>query len=176
MKDSTRKALTGITLGLLLCTGCAMDSPDGQEPNNPVERSPQMPTRLFAPNQVNIIPLTRFVKSKKPAELDYIRVYAELLDDYQSQIKSPGTFRFELYNRALRSVDPMGTRIEIWKDIALTDLKQNDRYWREFLRTYEFRLNLQHVLQGHFILQVTFSTLEGKRLTSHKTIFLGTNP
>ena len=176
MKNSTHKALTGITLGVILCTGCAMDSPGSQEPSHPVGRTQQMPTRLFAPNRVNIIPLTRFVKSKKPAELDYIRVYAELLDDYQSQIKSPGTFRFELYNRALRSVDPMGTRIEIWKDIALNDLKQNNRYWREFLRTYEFRLDLQHVLQGHFILQVTFSTPEGKRLTSHKTIHLGTMP
>ena len=176
MKNSTHKALAGIIFGLILCTGCAMDSPGTQEPNHPVGRTLQMPTRLFAPNKVNIIPLTRFVKSKKPAELDYIRVYAELLDDYQSQIKSPGTFRFELYNRALRSVDPMGTRIEIWKDIALNDLKQNNRYWREFLRTYEFRLDLQHVLQGHFILQVTFSTPEGKRLTSHKTIHLGTMP
>jgi hypothetical protein len=176
MTNATHKALAGITLGLLLCAGCAMDNQKGQEPNDPVGRTPKIPTRLFAPNKVSIIPLTRFVKSKKPAELDYIRVYAELLDDYQSQIKSPGTFRFELYNRALRSVDPMGTRIEIWKDIALIDLKQNNRYWREFLRTYEFRLDLPHILQGHFILQVTFSTPEGKRLTSHKTIYLGTRP
>ncbi|MCP4453526.1 MAG: hypothetical protein GY809_18860 [Planctomycetes bacterium] len=173
----TRKALAaGITLGLLLWSGCTLDGPGSHEPNAPVVRTIKIPTRVFAPNRVNIIPLTRFVQSKKPAELDYIRVYAELLDDYQSQIKSPGTFRFELYNRALRSVDPLGTRIEIWKDIALTDLKQNNRYWREFLRTYEFRLDLPHILQGHFILQVTFSTPEGKRLTSHKTIYLGTRP
>lgn len=151
-----------------------MDGPSGPEPNNPVAETHHTPGGIFVPNQVNIIPLTQFVKSKKPAELDYIRVYVELLDDYQSQIKSPGTFRFELYNRALRSVEPMGKRIEIWKDIELNNLTQNNRFWREFLRTYEFRLDLQHILQGHFILQVTFSTPDGKRLTSDKVIYLGT--
>jgi len=163
-----------MTLGLLLCTGCAMDGPGSREPNDPVGRKLQIPTQLFTPNQVNIIPLTQFVKSKKPAELDYIRVYVELLDDYQSQIKSPGTFRFELYNRALRSVDHLGKRVEIWKDITLTDLAQNNGHWRQFMLAYEFRLDLRHILQGHFILQVTFSTPEGKRLTSDKVIYLGT--
>ena len=153
-----------------------MDGQSSHEPNDPVPPTNQVSTRLFAPNQVNIIPLTRFVKSKKPAELDYIRVYVELLDEYQSQIKSPGTFRFELYNRDLYSVDPMGKRIDSWPDITLTNLNQNTRFWREFLRTYEFRLTLKHILQGQFILQVTFSTPEGKRLTSHKMIYLGTEP
>jgi hypothetical protein len=162
-----------MTLGLLLCTGCAMDGPGGQEPNDPTPQAHQMPTRLFVPDQVNIIPLTQFVKSKKPAELDYIRVYVELLDEYKSQIKSPGKFRFELYNLALRSVEPKGKRIDMW-DKTLTNLKQNNRYWREFLRTYEFRLELQHILQGYFILEVTFITPEGRRLMTHKQIYLGT--
>lgn len=175
MKNSTHKALAGITLGLLLCTGCAMDGQSSHEPNDPVGLTQQIPTRLFAPDQVNIIPLTRFVKSKKPAELDYIRVYVELLDEYKSQIKSPGTFRFELYNLALRSVEPMGKRIDMW-DKTLTNLEQNNDYWQEFLRTYEFRLKLKHILQGYFILEVTFRTPEGRRLTTHEQIYLGTKP
>ncbi len=151
-----------------------MDGHHTNDPNDdPVPTTTQPRGQLFSPNQVSIIPLTRFVKSEKPAELDFIRVYVELQDDFHSQIKSPGTFRFELYNRALRSVDPMGKRIEIWKDITLTNLNENNRYWREFLRTYEFRLDLQRILQGHFILQATFTTPEGKRLTSYKTIHLG---
>lgn len=152
-----------------------MDGPGGREPNDPAPEARQMPTLLFVPTKVNIIPLTQFVKSKKPAELDYIRVYVELLDEYQSQVKAPGTFRFELYNRALRSVEPMGKRIDMWEK-TLTDLRRNNRYWREFLRTYEFRLELQHILQGYFILEVTFFTPEGKRLTSYKTIHLGAKP
>ena len=106
----------------------------------------------------------------------FIHVYVELLDDFQSQIKSPGTFRFELYNKALRSVNPLGKHIETWADINLTNLDDNNEKWQEFLRTYEFRLDLQHILQNHFILQVTFTTPEGKRLTSHETIYLGTKP
>jgi hypothetical protein len=177
MKNPTRNALIGIALGLLFCTGCAMDGHPANDPNNePGPTTTQLPGQLFSPNKVSIIPLTQFVKSEKPAELDFIRVYVELLDDFHSQIKSPGTFRFELYNRALRSVDPLGKRIEIWKDITLTNLNENNRFWREFLRTYEFRLDLPHILQGHFILQVTFTTPEGKRLTSNKTIYLGTKP
>ncbi len=176
MKNRTRNALTGMALGLLFCTGCAMDGHGINDPNDdPVPATTQLPGQLFSPNRVSIIPLTKFVKSEKPAELDFIRVYAELQDDYQSQIKSPGTFRFELHNRALRSVDPTGKRIDIW-EIELIDLKENNRYWREFLRTYEFKLKLRHILQGHFILQVTFTTPEGKRLTSYKTIHLGTKP
>jgi len=153
-----------------------MDGLNTNDPNTPVARTSQFATQRFAPNRVNIIPLTHFVKSQKSAELDFIRVYVELLDDFQSQIKSPGTFRFELYNRALRSVEPLGKRIEIWPDITLTNLNQNNQYWQEFLRAYEFRLDLQHILQNHFILQITFTTPEGKRLTSHKTIYLGTKP
>jgi len=110
-----------------------MDGHHTNDPNDdPVPTTTQPRGQLFSPNQVSIIPLTRFVKSEKPAELDFIRVYVELQDDFHSQIKSPGTFRFELYNRALRSVDPMGKRIEIWKDITLTNLNENNRYWREF--------------------------------------------
>ena len=153
-----------------------MDGLNTSDPNTPVARTSQFATQRFAPNRVNIIPLTHFVKSQESAELDFIRVYVELLDDFQSQIKSPGTFRFELYNRALRSVEPLGKRIEIWPDITLTNLNQNNQYWQEFLRAYEFRLDLQHILQNHFILQITFTTPEGKRLTSHKTIYLGTKP
>jgi hypothetical protein len=175
MENSTHKALTGVTLGLLLWIGCAMDGPGSEKPSDPVDQTRRLPTPLFAPNEVHIIPLTRFVESKKPAELDHIRVYTELLDEYQSQIKSPGIFRFELHNRALRSVNPTGKRIDIW-EISLTDLEDNNQCWREFLRAYEFRLKLRHILQGQFILQVTFSTPEGKRLRSRKTIYLGTKP
>ncbi|MCF7973497.1 MAG: hypothetical protein K9N55_06755 [Phycisphaerae bacterium] len=174
MKNVLRNAMTGMTLGLLFWTGCAMDGRSSKDPNEPVPQANQGPTRIFTPNQVNIIPLTHYVNATKPAELDYIRVYVELLDDYQSQVKAPGIFRFELYNRALRSVEPMGKRIDIWRDIQLNNPGENNEYWREYLRTYEFRLPLQHILEGHFILQCTFTTPQGKRLTSHKTVYLGT--
>ena len=133
MKILIRNHLSAWLLGLLLYSGCAMDGHSESDPNGPMTQTSQIPTQTFAPNRVNIIPLTHFVKSEKAAELDFIRVYVELLDDFQSRIKSPGTFRFELYNRALRSVDPLGERIEIWKDIKLTNLDQNNDYWQEFL-------------------------------------------
>jgi hypothetical protein len=174
MKNGIHKAVTGMVLGWLLWTGCALDGQPENDPNGPVEQKNQGLTKLFTPNQVNIIPLTQFVNATKPAELDFIRVYVELLDDYQSQVKALGIFRFELYNKATRSIEPMGKRIEIWRDIPLNNPNQNNQYWREYLRTYEFRLPLQHILQGHFILQCTFTTPEGKRLTSHKSIYLGT--
>lgn len=165
--------VTWMLLGLCLC-GCTMNGHGTNDPNL-VNDDPayQLPTPIFSPNQVNILPLTQFVKSEKSAELDYVRVYVELLDDFQSPIKAPGIFRFELSERALRTVNPIGKNIQMWPDIDLTKLDNNNKYWRDFLRTYEFRLDLQHILQGHFILEVTFFTPEGKRLKSHKTISLG---
>lgn len=150
-----------------------MDGPGTGDPNDPTQQTRETPTQFFAPNRVNIIPLTTFVKSKNSAELDYIRVYVELLDDYSSQTKSTGVFQFELSNKALRSVNRIGRRIEMW-DKDVTKLEENNKYWREFLRAYEFRLEMRHILQGYFILEVTFFTPDGKRITSHKDIYLGT--
>ena len=121
----------------------------------------------FAPAKVNIMPLTEFI-SPGDARQANINLYVSLLDSFGSQIKSPCVFRFELYQKVQRSSEPKGRRVIIWPDIDLTDLVENDEYWRDFLRAYEFNLPFEFRLgqtNQSYILQVTSLCPTGRRLS-----------
>ncbi|GAH39754.1 unnamed protein product, partial [marine sediment metagenome] len=51
----------------------------------------------YVPAQIDIIPLTEFVCVGSAQDASKIRIYVSLLDSFDCQIKTPGTFRFELY-------------------------------------------------------------------------------
>ena len=70
-------------------------------------------------------------------------MYAALRDSFGSCLKAPGVFRFELYEYVQYSSEPKGKRIIIWPDIDLTDAAENNEYWNDFLRAYEFSLDLE---------------------------------
>ncbi len=121
----------------------------------------------FAPAKINIMPLTEFI-SPGDARQANINLYVSLLDSFGSQIKSPCVFRFELYQKVQRSSEPKGRRVIIWPDIDLTDLVENDEYWRDFLRAYEFNLPFEFRLgrtNQSYILQVTSLCPTGRRLS-----------
>lgn len=118
----------------------------------------------FAPAKINIIPLTEFI-SPGDARQANINLYVSLLDSFGSQIKSPCVFRFELYQKVQRSSEPKGRRVIIWPDIDLTDLVENDEYWRDFLRAYEFNLPFESATKQSYILQVTSLCPTGRRLS-----------
>ena len=121
----------------------------------------------FAPAKINIMPLTEFI-SPGDARQANINLYVSLLDSFGSQIKSPCVFRFELYQKVQRSSEPKGRRVIIWPDIDLTDLVENDEYWRDFLRAYEFNLPFELRLgrtNQSYILQVTSLCPTGRRLS-----------
>jgi hypothetical protein len=118
----------------------------------------------FAPDKINIMPLTEFINTDNVRQIS-IKPYVSLLDSFGSQIKSPGIFRFELYQRALRSAEPKGKRVVIWQDIDLTDPAVNHEYWRDFLRAYEFDLPFELDVNQSYILQVTCQCPNGRRLS-----------
>jgi len=93
-----------------------------------------------------------------------IKPYVSLLDSFGSQVKSPGIFRFELYQRVLRSAEPKGRRVVIWPDIDLTDPAANNEYWRDFLRAYEFDLPFEPDASQSYILQVTCLCPNSRRI------------
>jgi hypothetical protein len=119
----------------------------------------------YAPVKIDIMPLTDFVKLSKADQTPAIDVYVSLLDSFGSQCKSPGTFRFEMYEYVQLSSEPMGKRIVIWPDIDLTDVVENNKYWRDFLRCYKFNLPFEQAGNQSYILQVTFLSPTGKRLS-----------
>ena len=118
----------------------------------------------FAPDKISIIPLTEFINTDNVRQIS-IKPYVSLLDSFGSQIKSPGIFRFELYQRALRSAEPKGKRAVIWQDIDLTEPALNHEYWRDFLRAYEFDLPFELDVNQSYILQVTCLCPNGRRLS-----------
>jgi hypothetical protein len=118
----------------------------------------------FAPEKVYIMPLTEFVNTDNIRRIS-VKPYVCLLDSFGSQVKSPCVFRFELYQRALRSAEPKGKRVDIWKDIDLTELAVNNEYWRDFLRAYEFDLPFEHDINQSYILQVTCMCPNDRRLS-----------
>lgn len=144
----------------------------------PVDVEPTMPTETggsfnglsvyapFNPVRIDIMPLTKFVSVGGTEEPSKIRVYVSLLDSYGCQAKSPGVFRFELYERVLRSGEPKGQRIIIWPDVDLTGWNENNKYWRDFLRVYKFELDFEPAGNRNYIMQATCLCPNGKRLSA----------
>jgi hypothetical protein len=123
----------------------------------------------YAPVKIDIMPLTEFSSLVDTQRLK-LNLYVSLLDQFGSQVKSPGIFRFELYEYIQRSAEPKGKRAIIWPDIDLTDPAKNNDYWRDFLRTYVFSLPCEQAISQDYILQVTYLCPNGKRLSSEFTL------
>ncbi|MHC4620101.1 MAG: hypothetical protein ACYTEQ_20330 [Planctomycetota bacterium] len=119
----------------------------------------------YSAAKVDIIPLTEVVSPGTPDVTAEIKAYVSVLDSFGCQMKSPGVFRFELYDYGRRSPEPMGRRVGIWPDVDLTEVSTNNDYWRDYLRAYEFRLPFELQTNRTYLLQVTCLCPTGKRLT-----------
>ena len=148
-------------LALSLGGGC------GPSPSTRKNKSTIPPpfTLGFGPAKIVVMPLTELVSMPETKSKQEIRTYVQLLDDFGSPIKAPGVIRFELYERVARSAEPHGKRLAIWPDFDLTVAGQNNAYWLDFIRAYEFRLDVEPYDGGTTILEATFIPPEGRRLT-----------
>jgi hypothetical protein len=120
----------------------------------------------YNPVKIDILPLTEFVYSTDVKKEEKLKVYVALSDSFDCQVKFPCIFRFELYEYVQRSACPKGKRITIWPDIDLTVPAENNALWRDFLRAYEFSLDLEHQAGQSFILQTTCICPNGRRLSA----------
>jgi hypothetical protein len=124
----------------------------------------------YTPVKIDIMPLTEFIGVGEAEEAPKINVYVSLLDSFGCQEKSPGVFRFELYEHVVRSADEKGRRIIIWLDIDLTDVVENNNHWRDFLRAYEFNLDFEPQSNRSYVLQATCMCPSGRRLSAEFTL------
>ena len=147
---------------LLVEAGC---EPAAVELPAPTGSSSNLPS-AYAPAKVDILPLTEFVTASDALDASKLKVYVSLLDPFGCQVKSPGVFRFELFEYVQRSAEPKGRRIIIWPDIDLTECSENNNHWRDFLRAYEFDLDFGPQRNQTHILQVTCLCPSGKRLSA----------
>jgi len=150
-------------VSLLVYTGCEPLQVDTKSPAQN-KASYTGDCKSYAPAKIDIMPLTEFTLTAKGTSK--LTVYLSLLDTFNCQMKSPGVFRFELYERVVRSAEPKGRRIILWPDIDLTNADRNNHYWRDFLRAYEFDLDCDPQITQSCILQATFLSPDGRRLSA----------
>jgi len=174
--------VTALLLLMLLCSGCGqsqMDVPTvdqpprqemrqagGSEAAKPFESPPPVVPTGFAPAKIYILPLTELPSSTPSSQAVALTAYIGLLDAFGCQVKAPGVLRFELYQYVPRSAAPKGQRLAIWPDIDLTHPATNNRYWRDFLRAYEFKLDAPAGLNETYVLEATCMCPDGRRLTA----------
>ena len=120
----------------------------------------------YAPVKIEIVPLTEIFYADNAQEKSKIVAYVSLFDSFGSQVKMPGVFRFELYERETRSAEPKGRRIVFWPDTDLSEAAENNRFWRDFLRAYEFIFTFKSQVNQCYILQATYLSPNGKRLSA----------
>ncbi len=145
---------------LALSCGC-----EPEMVSNPFESATNI-IKQYAPKRIHIIGLTEIVSETDSRRWPKIRTYVDLLDKYDSRVKSPATFRFGLYEFVPRTSRPKGTRILAWDDFKLTNPAKNNSHWRDHLRAYQFELYLDfEPADGkEFVLEVMCTTPNGKRL------------
>ncbi len=154
-------------LGFVLVeTGCEQASTPAEPTPNPADGSDALVYARYAPVKIDIMPLTELTGPSDPQEDALLNVYVSLLDVFGSQIKSPGVFRFELYEYVQRSAEPKGKRAVIWPDIDLTNAAKNNEHWRDFLRAYQFNLPCELQKKQDHILEVTCRCPNGRRLSA----------
>jgi hypothetical protein len=183
---NSRSVICYSLLCLLLLAGCAGPQATGPAPavqvggnadQQPVAaedaasdpqsavRNPQLLTG-YAPARISILPLTELAGPGDGDQPAAFSVYLSLLDAFGCQIKAPGVVRFEVYQYVPRSAEPKGQRVNIWPDVDLTPPAQNSKYWRDYLRAYEFTLNAPTGPAETYVLEATFFCPDGRRLST----------
>ena len=75
-----------------------------QEPQEEAERIP-----YYEPTKIKIAPLTEFAPGQYEDSLR-LKVYIDVLDGFDSRMKTPAVFRFEAYEYQPRSGEEKGKR------------------------------------------------------------------
>jgi hypothetical protein len=148
----------------LLCGGCGPGPAEG--PFAKAAPPPSQPYAGYSPARIVITPWTEIKGQAREDGTRRIRVFVRLVDAFGSDIKSPGVFRFELYERLAKSAEPRGKRLMIWPDFDLTAAEQNNSHWQDYVRSYEFSLDFDPSDAGPYVLEATFIPAEGRRLTN----------
>jgi hypothetical protein len=157
---------TSLLLLLLITAAGCWSLQKSKRTNNNQDQLDCNKMACFLPIKVHILPITKVQTNADSNNSTFIHVYLELLDVFNSQMKTPGNLRFELYEKTLRSAKSKGKRIKRWPDFDLRDPSVNNKYWQNFLHAYEFTLKIKPDTDKNYILQVTFLSPAGRRLVS----------
>lgn len=156
---------TLLILSLCIWSGCELtERGDELSPKGGKNNKELSVYASYGAAKIDILPLTEFVGDNAENGLA-LKVYVSLQDWFGCDVKAPGVFRFELYEHVVRSSQAKGRRVLIWPDMDLADPVENNRYWNDFLRAYEFDLDFELPGGQGYILQVTCMCPNGKRIS-----------
>ena len=158
---------------VIAAAGCETPANSAANGSSPRFRKDTNPVAcVFTPERIRMIGLTEIVPDAYLGDEAVLSVYVDIFDVWDSHIKAPATFRFELYEFVPRSSESRGKRLKHWPDIDLTDPAENNRYWRDYLRTYNFNLQMDFRPNPGttYILEATCTTTQGKRLSNKRQI------
>jgi len=166
MKNLTLVSVSSVfSMVLLPLAGCEAERPAPSPPvRNPVAEVEQF--QEYYPTRAAFLPLTEITPADQPGKTDTIVAYITLADSAASAVKAPATFRFEIFQFKPLSLDPRGKRLYIWDDINLTAFNDNNRYWRDYLRAYEFTLAYDCDAATKYVLEATCLHPSGTRLVA----------
>ena len=176
-RDRILKAANFVVIAAVIAitaAGCEIpDNPADSNTSPPRWRQDTIPVAcVFTPERIRIIGLTEIIPDAGLGDEAVLSVYVDIFDAYDSHMKAPATFRFELYEFVPRSSESRGNRLRIWPDIDLMDPAVNNRYWHDYLRTYNFdlQMNFRPAPDTTYTLEATCTTQEGKRLSDKRQI------
>ncbi len=161
---------------VIAITAAGCEIPDNSADPNispPHSRQDTIPAAcVFTPERIRIIGLTEIIPDPGLGDEAVLSVYVDVFDAYDSHIKAPARFRFELYEFVPRSSEPRGDRLMIVPDIDLTEPAVNNRYWHDYLRTYIFDLpmNFRPAPDTTYTLEATCTTPQGRRLSDKRQV------
>jgi hypothetical protein len=126
----------------------------------------------YGPASLEIVGLSELKAAGGDENAARLKVFVKVMDAFGSAIKTPCVIRVELYEYVTRSQSPLGKRLEIWPDIELTDSCKNNSQWRDYLRAYEFNLDVSSKLEvgRMYIIETTCASPMGKRLSAQYKI------
>jgi hypothetical protein len=170
-----------LMFSLFACAGCGTPA---QTEASPVPQTPGERPRVveqplspvpagFGPARISILPLSEITHPVATGQGDTLTVYVAVLDAFGCPMKAPCTLRFEVYEYVRRSAQPKGQRLMTWQDVDLTHPAENHRYWRDFLRAYEFQFELRVDRDQTYILEATCLSSDGRRLSAECAVRAG---
>jgi hypothetical protein len=157
----------GMLIIISVASGCESPPPIRPSTTSAIQTYGNEQVCGYPPARIKITPLTELAVNESEETLK-LQLYVDVLDEFDSRIKAPLIFRFELYEYVPRSSEEKGKRNIIWPDINLTEPERNNEYWRDFLRCYRFTLDVgEEIEENHsYVLQTTCITPAGERLTA----------
>jgi hypothetical protein len=154
--------------GILFLQGCA----DHNFSKKDFEKQKQLFLAQYGPQELTLLGLSKIqpATGEQPAKFKF---FVAVLDQYNTPLRYPGVIRFELYTRLLKSPISKGRQICVWPEIDIRDSEVNSRYFRDYLRAYEFELEAkQPVAPDTYVVLITYTLPDGRRIVneSHLTL------